>query len=598
MQLLSKNNTSGAEDSPIAMRGLVMTSIALLDWRTRLTPHKAAVTYHEEGIGWKTLTWKEFSDQVTQLASGFSALGVRQGDRVAIAANTSCAWAMVDFAIQAAGGITVAIHPQYSTAEMRHVVEETRPLIFCCDELFLQHFSHDSLNVAGNASIYSLGRAVKGIGVIGSLDEIRTAGRNSFNSEVAKLVPEDIATIVFSSGSTGMPKAICLSHRNLVSTARAAYEHFGHLEARSLHWLPFAHMFGRIGFYIDIVAGSETTFSRGVEFLREDIHDARPTILFMVPKALNRIRTELMSNIDRKARPTRVVFGAWMSLATNYLKGESRVNAALFSYMCLIVKKTLLRKIHRHFGGALKVIIVGGAPVDATLVEFFEGLGIAVREGFGMTETTGVALLQPFASNCLGNVGSAIPSISFTLANDGELLLKGHSVCQQYLNAQHHSSAFTIDGWLKTGDLAKVHTDGTLSIIGRKKDVIITEGGENITPHRIEDALRKHQNIKEAIVCGNGRPYLVALLIVDSEAILSTRVQKHTNTNDLNQVIQRIVDAVNNDLAKFEQVRRFAILDEALSIETGTMTVTQKPRRDTIEHRYRHVLDNLYSQAH
>jgi long-chain acyl-CoA synthetase len=569
----------------------VKTTKDLLQWRALAAPTHSAVNYYDEKVGWQTLTWDQVNKEVCALACGLRLVGVKQNDHIAIAAHTSYAWALLDLAIQYVGAITVAIHPQYSYAEVRHAIDQTYPVILFADINFVLRFTINLPEMLGNASIYTIGRD-RIAPCIGTVDDIGRSGANSDSIALPNVGPSSIATVVFSSGSSGMPKAICLTHHNLVSTALATYEHFGHTCARSLHWLPFAHMFGRIAFYVDIVGGSLATFSRGLDFLKEDLVFASPTILLMVPKALARLRSQIMYRMGPFI--STYIFAVWMAWVR--LCRASNKNIVWWNVMfaCTLFRRILFRKIHSELGGSLQVIVVGGAPVDPTFAHFFESLGILIREGYGMTETTGVAFLQRLASSSYGNVGEPIPSIQFMIESDGELLLSGPSVCHKYLLEDQQRDAFTSDGWLRTGDVARMECDGTVSIIGRKKDIIITDGGENITPEKIESMFQRYPFIREAVICGNRRPYLVALLVIDDGRNNTAGTTESGNCPSKAHFIQVILDEINKELARFEQIRRYAVLDKPFSSEGGTMTVTLKPRRECIEQRYKEILDGLY----
>jgi long-chain acyl-CoA synthetase len=239
------------------------------------------------------------------------------------------------------------------------------------------------------------------------------------------------------------------------------------------------------------------------------------------------------------------------------------------------------------------LIIAGSAPVDPELGRFFEALGIRVAEGYGMTETSGVAFVNPYGRTRPGTVGTAIETVEFAVAPDSELLLCGDSICQGYLDPEHNREAFTADGWLRTGDLVAVSAEGYVSVIGRKKDLIITDGGENITPERLETALASHPLIKDAAVFGDGKPFVVAVLNVDPDRV--AQLGPGAVGDELVNMLQPAVDDINRRLAVFERVRKFVLASEDFSAENGELTVTLKKRRNVIRDRYREEIDGLYA---
>jgi long-chain acyl-CoA synthetase len=561
-----------------------LTTPALLRWRTSQSPRTVAVQYHD-GTSWRTVTYEAYDALVSRLADALQAMGLRRGDRVAIFADTCFEWAVVDLAVQSFAGVLVAIHPAYSTDEVLHALRVARPsMLFYGGEKPSQAIEQVLCAYERPLAVFALHDDVPPRPGGRPLSSLLRGSAPGGRGSVADVRGSDLATIVFTSGTAGMPKAVGLSHANLVSTAQASFGHLGFRvsAARSLHWLPFAHLFGRIGLYLDLVAGATATYARGLPHLAEDIRFAAPHFLFTVPKALSRFHDGIMRQTAAAPAWRRLLFRGLLVLASG--AATRRVSAA--RWIASTATAILRHRIAPAFGGNLQLIVVGSAPVAADVCELFEALGIPIAEGYGMTETSGVACVNPYRDRRPGTVGTPIPTIELALDADGELLARGPSVFQGYLDPAHNIAAFTPDGWFRTGDLATRSPDGYVQIIGRKKDIIITDGGENVTPERVETALTAEPFIKDAIVIGDRRPYLVAVIDVDA-ALVPPGV-------DLAECARRAVETTNHKVAAFERIRQFVVASEDFSVENGQLTTSLKKRRRVIEDRYRDEIEALY----
>jgi long-chain acyl-CoA synthetase len=566
-----------------------LTVPGLLRWRASRSPQETAVQYHE-GRAWKTLTYEEYCTLVWRLRDRLRATGLNRGDRVALFADTCFEWALVDLAVQSFGGVVVAIHPAYSSDEVLHALRASAPVtLFYGGEKPTQALQRVLGAYERKLTVYGLHDCPTGAPSLWTL--LRQRGVDAKAAPRSEVKGTDLATIVFTSGTAGMPKAVCLTQNNLVATAEASVEHLAfRLPAlRTLHWLPFAHLFGRIGLYLDLVTGAHATYARGLEHVAEDLRLARPHVLFTVPKALARFRQGILRQIDSQPRWKRALVHRLVAAAAKP-REQSLLRRRIPGADRLLKRAmtVLRRQVVGAFGGNLQLVVVGSAPVSPETFDLFETLGIAVREGYGMTETSGVACVNPYGAAQRGTVGSAIRTIEVKIAGDQELLVRGPSVFQGYLDGQQNLAAFTPDGWFRTGDLGEQMADGYVRIVGRKKDIIITDGGENVTPERLETALAAQPFIKDAVVIGDRRPYLVAVLNVDG-----ARESSETPAESAH----RALTSVNRTLAAFERIRQFVIAQEDFSVDNGELTTSFKKRRRVIEERYRSQIDALYSQA-
>ncbi len=585
-----------------------LTTLSLLEWRLAQSAAEQAVAYAEQGE-WKNLTWAEYASLVKLVSRRLQEAGFRRAARIAIFSETRFEWAVLDLAVQSFGAVVVAIHPSYSVEEVLHTLRVSQAeAIFCGGERPLQtiqevlaeserHFdvySFDETDAAEALSIKSYRDFVSG-GIDAGLLPADAA-----STDPCSVGEEELATIVFTSGTSSLPKAVCLTQKNLVATAIASYCHLEHRisQPKSLHWLPFAHLFGRIGIYLDLVSGCSATYSRGLAYLPEDIKLAQPHFIFAVPKALARFQSAILAQVQTQSSLKRKIFHG--SLRVVQLTGRRKSFKAadkVSQAVDRLIKRTVFAKVIESFGGNLQLIITGSAPVEPQLCQFFESFGIKALEGYGMTETSGVAFVNPYNQVQVGTVGTAIGTVRFRIDADRELLLRGESICRGYLNPEDNSAAFTADGWFRTGDLADVDAKGYLKIVGRKKDIIITDGGENIPPERIEAKLMSYPLIKDAVVLGDRRPFLVAIINVDSSHFrASSNGHVEPQSPELIKAVQGIVNEVNRSLAKFETVKNFFLTDEEFSVERGELTQTLKKRRKVIEQHYHAEIEMMYRQ--
>jgi long-chain acyl-CoA synthetase len=578
------------------------TTTTLLHWRASRSADLPAVRWHRAD-GWASITWREYAGLVARLARQLRDLGCGRGTRVALFADTCFEWALVDFAVQSLGGIVVAVHPSYASEQAAHALDvsgasmlfvggrtatATLPAVIAAIRWPLRIYTFDRRPaVAGARAFHDL------------LPELSdpSAAAGAAAELPAAAVEDDLATIVFTSGTAGLPKAVCLTHKNIVATALASTRHLELTidRPRSIHWLPFAHLFGRIGLYLDLAAGCEAGYARGVRGLATDLERLQPSFLFAVPKALRRFRTGILRRVERLPRWRRACFAATLAIASRAAAARDTRMAVPARALQAFLKRTIFRSIVRRLGARLQLIVVGSAAVEPQLCAFFEAFGIAVCEGYGMTETSGVAFVNPYGRRRPGTVGTAIETVQYAIAGDGELLLKGESICRGHLDPAHDRDAFTEDGWFRTGDLVEQTSDGHLSVRGRKKEVVVTDDGEEVAAERIEARLAADPLIKDAVVFGEERPYLVAVLNVDHSLAAPHSGGRPVGGRTLASVLVQIMDEVNRGAAVFERVQKFIIARQDFSIANGELTPAHKKRRQVILAHYRDEIDALYA---
>jgi len=593
-----RNHQTRSAEHPSLKR---QTTTALLHWRASRSADLPAVRWHRPD-GWASITWREYAGLVARLARRLHDLGCGRGTRVALFADTCLEWALVDFAVQSLGGIVVAVQPSYSADAATHALDvsgasmlfvggasatATLPAVIAGIRWPLRIYTFDhQRKVAGARAFHDL------------LPEMSDPAAAAAAAELpAAAVEDDIATIVFTSGTTGLPKAVCLTHQNIVATAVASHHHLELAmdRPRSIHWLPFARLFGRMGPYLDLVAGCEAGYARGLRGLTVDLEHVQPSLLFAVPKALRRLRTGILRQVARRPRWQRACFAVALGAATRAAAVRGTHMAVPARALQALLKRSIFRPIVQRLGSRLQLIIVGGAPIEPSLCSFFEALGIAVCEGYGMTETSGAAFLNPHARRRVGTVGTAIETVQYAVSADGELLLKGESICRGYLDAAHDREAFTEDGWFRTGDLVERSSDGYLSVRGRKtKEVVTSDHGKNVTAERIEARLAADPLIKDAAVFGERGSYLVAVLNVDRSLAAPHSGGRPIGGRTLAAVLEQIMEDVNRGAAVFERVQKFIIARQDFSIANGELARSLVKRRQVILAHYRDEIDALY----
>jgi long-chain acyl-CoA synthetase len=548
-------------------------------------------------------SYPELAARAQAVAAGLIALGVGPGDRVAIFATTCAQWTVIDYGILCAGAVVVPVYHTSSAEECGYVLSHSgAKVVFCGD-------SEQAARVArARAQCPALEHVVlfegEAEGTM-AFEELLAAGGATPPSEVSERVagaPEALATIVYTSGTTGPPKGCMLSHANLLETAAMYVDELGIGEQHVLYqFLPLAHVLARVAQATVLRAGATITFWSGdATRIVDELAERHPTHFPAVPRVYEKIHGAILGQVADSPAVRRRLF-EW---AVAQGRRERRRGSGRVSVRYRVADRLVLSRIRTLFGERLQLALVGAAAVAPELLEFFDACGVIVLEGYGLTESCSVATLNTPHHKRFGTVGRPLRGTEVTIAEDGEVLLRGPQVFGGYYqDPEATDSSLDSEGWLHTGDLGTLSADGFLSITGRKKDLIITSSGKNITPVNIESALRETRYIREAVVFGDNRPYLVALLSLDSDEVakLAARlgIERSEAATDpaVREEVQREVDAVNQRLARIEQIKRFAILERDLSQAAGELTPTLKVKRSAVYEKYADVFARLYEEV-
>jgi len=566
---------------------------------------------HPVGDELRSITYRELGEHSRAIACGLIALGIEQGDVVAILCSTRAEWTLCEGGAVCAGAVTAPIYHTNSPEECLHVLSHSEArLVFCEDAAQVAKIEQIRERCPRLEHIVVIDGEVPGAT---ELHELCRHGEQVDAEEVERRVravaPDDVATLVYTSGTTGPPKGCMLTHANFLS-ATAMYR--GQLEMDDVQpviymFLPLAHVLARVAQTVTIDVGGTLVYWRGDPArIAEEITQAQLTHFVAVPRIYEKMHTAIISAVESRGPLARLLF-AWALEVGRRARVAERAGKSLGAMSAMrlrLADRFGLAKVRALFGPAMKLALVGAAPIDRELLEFFDACGVPVLEGYGMTESCATATLNPPNAPRFGTVGRALPDSEVMVTEDGEVLLRGPHVFAGYHRDRDASAATLIDGWLYTGDTGSLSPDGYLTLTGRKKDLIITSSGKNITPVNIESALRETRWISEAVVYGDRRPYLVCMVVLDPDEApklaaqlgISADLKSMAGDERVRAVLQADIDAANARFARIEQVKRFGVLDHDLTQATGELTPTLKIKHAVVYERYADFFDALYAE--
>jgi long-chain acyl-CoA synthetase len=538
---------------------------------------------HHDGTAWREVSWARFQDLVVRVAARLVSEGVAAGDRVVIMSENRLEWLYSDFAIQAAGAVTVPIYPS-TPARMAQVIADDAGarVALVADEL---------------ADRLSLDRVVRFEADLPRWVEAEPDPEllAEVQSRAEAVRPDDLATLVYTSGTTGVPKGVMLPHSAFVDMAHSALQvHDIGPGDESLSFLPYAHVFERInGVFVGLTAGASTWLSRGVPRLVDDLRECRPTVMVAVPRVYEKMHQQVLALVREAPFHRRALFRWAVDVGRRRSRGQ---RAPLHGLADRLVLSALRERLT---GGRLRFFVTGGAPLSAHVEEFFWAIGVKILNGWGMTETASGATSNTEARHRFETVGPPLPGVELRIDLDGEILVRGPGNMRGYYNDPEATTLTIDDGWIRTGDIGEIDADGFLRITDRKKELIKTAGGKFVAPSPIETRLMKDPLIERAVVLGDERPYVVALIVPDWAAVralrgIEGRPEDLAGDERVRGAIQECVDQVNADLGSWETVKYFELLAGDLSEEAGELTPTLKVKRRTVQERYRGVIESMY----
>ncbi len=565
---------------------------------------------HRVDGDWAQTTYAEEVAAIEEVALGLVALGIEPGERVAILSDTRLEWTVSSYGISAAGAVVVPVYPTNSARECQWVLGDSGVRAVICEnaeQVAKVQQVRDEL--PGLETVVTI---EPGAGDL-SLDDLRARGRGGdravLSDRQGAVDPGSAYTIIYTSGTTGNPKGVVLSHRNAVSVCQMVQElAFISPGETTYLYLPLAHAFALTAQLASFDLGTTIVYYGGdTRKILEELIETKPTYLPSVPRIFEKLYTAAMKLRDQGGDEDRERFDQAVKLGVEVRRRRERGDdvPAELEQAFAQADERLYARVRGLFGGKINQAVTGAAPIASEILEFFYACGVPVLEGWGMTETTAVGTVATLDHFKFGTVGRPLPGVEVRVApEDGEILLRGPNVFTEYWGNAQATAETLVDGWLHTGDLGDVDDEGYLSITGRKKDIIITAGGKNLTPANLENDLKQSRFISQAVMYGDRRPYPVALITLDSEEIvpwaqeqgLPEDVGELAHSDAVRELVQNELDRANAHYAQVEQIKRFAILDRDLSIEDGELTPTLKVKRAVISERYSELFDSLYAK--
>ncbi len=549
---------------------------------------------HKTGHGWAEVSYATLAHTVRELAAGLIDQGIEHGDRVALFANTRPEWSYVHYATLCAGAVLVPLYPTSSVEEVRHILKHSGARIVVVEtgeQLQKVRTVREELPELDGVVVFDPDTDPNGAAL--TLDELAACGRRQpdpLERRLAEIEPTDMASFLYTSGTTGPPKGCMLDHAAWLTTV-AMTVHVLPLARGECGYLflPLAHAFAHLVELVSLEVGGTLVFWEGdTSKIIANLSETSPQYFPSVPRLFEKFHSAIVRQAA-EAGPVKQALFHWSVRTGQQVRGPGqRSPGRLARARQAVADRLALAKVRGVLGGRIKLCITGAAPIAPETLEFFWAIGVPLLESYGMTESPAIALNSP-GDVRIGSVGKPLPGIRIEIANDGEIMVQGPNLLRGYYQDEVATAAAVRNGWLYTGDLGRLDEDGFLYITGRKKELIITANGKNVAPAEIENALRQQPGIAHAVVCGDRRPYVSALIAADAEvasAVEETRA-----------LIQRAVNVVNERLSRAAQIKRFTVLPQELSQEAGELTPTLKVKRAVVYQRYGALIDRMYTDS-
>lgn len=583
--------------------------------RTEKFGVRPALTYKDKTTRqFHSLTWADWKTSVQKTYAVLKSLGINAGDRVAILSENRPEWTYADLAVLAHGAIVVPIYPTLTAKEISYILEHSGASILfvsnaeqirklgaevCCDLSRIK-----KIITFDQVTDLSLER---GIDNLSSMWSMVSGDLASFDRSAGSVPPSSVATIIYTSGTTGPPKGVMLTHSNFVQNYLGAREQIKISETDvALSFLPLSHVFERLaGYYFMAFHGARIAYAESMQTVPEDIQAIRPTVCAAVPRFYEKIHAKIMEKVAMAPANLQRLFHWSVVVGRKVVQlNASNQKPSLFLGLQYAIAKILVfKKIKRQLGGRIRFFISGGAPLNRELGEFFSAAGVLILEGYGLTETSPVITVNTETAHRFGTVGKVLSNVEVKITEEGEIATRGPCVMKGYYENPEATLEAIPDGWFRTGDIGEFSSDGYLKITDRKKDIIVTSGGKKVPPQNIEGALLCNPAFSQAIVLGDKRNYLVALIVPSKSELL-----KFAQTSNLSGLgwqdllkhpsvygwYREKIDQSTKDFASYEKIKYFALLPQELSMESGELTPTLKIKRKVVMEKYGEIIDGLY----
>jgi long-chain acyl-CoA synthetase len=607
-----------APSEPVSLPGL------LRHWAET---HPDRLAFREKDFGvWNPITFRQYYENTKDFALGLSELGIGRGDFLAVASEDTPEWMYSDLAIQALGGACIGVYPTNPWAELRYILTHSGAKVVVCGDQEQTDKVFDVIKFGGPLPqlkkiicVDMKGMSAYPRGLLTSFAEVVAAGKarrasagSFFEDAIDAVTPDDVGVIVYTSGTTGMPKGAMLSHGGLIGEGRRIAERFGINETswEVLAYLPLCHVAERLcSTVMQMVSGSTVNFAESIDAVAGNLREIAPSAFLGVPRIWEKLQHGITMRSQDATRFQQWVLRTCVDLGRPIAQrqlaaGGRRVSIAdrvVFGVLYLVC----FRALQKHMGlDRARTCLCGGASISPDVLEFFWTIGLRVYQVYGQTEISGISHAQYPGHTKLGSAGPPLPTYSHRIAEDGEILIRGVGMFRGYLNDPDASAAAMRDGWLHTGDIGEIELDQSIRITDRKKDIIITSGGKNITPTLIENRLKDSIYVREAVLIGERRNFLSALIQIDYESVgkwaqerglAYTTYRSLAERSEVRDLVAEVIDRVNRDFARVENIRKFAILQKELDHDDGEVTATMKVRRGAIEKKFKSEIDQIYA---
>ena len=560
------------------------------------------------------VTWTEFYDEVRRAGKSLMALGIGKNDKANILSYSNYRWVLTDLAMASIGSCAVGIYHSLLAKDVAHIVNHSDSvLVFAEDAGQLAKLMEIRDEIPNVRKVILFSGTIPADDWVISYEDFLDLGSEiadeDLESRIADVEPDDTATIVYTSGTTGVPKGAVLTHDNITFTAQSVYHSFYVEDGdTTLLFLPLAHVFARTCVFTALFTGATTVFARRMDTIAEDFRIARPHWFPSVPRVYEKVHTKIISGAQAKGGAALKIFNWAVNVGSQVSdrKLAKKQIPPLLGLKYAVANKLVFSKVQDALGGRVRWCISGAAPLNPEIAKFFHGAGVLVLEGIGMTENTSFTNINRYEDYRFGWVGPTGPGIEQKTAEDGEVLYRGRNVMKEYYKMPAETAeTLTADGWQHTGDLGEIDDQGFLKITGRKKDLIVTAGGKNVAPSAIEGLIATSKYISQVCVIGDRQKYLTALITVDADNVKAFAEEKGVSTTSLdelledrevNDLIRSVVEEKNAELASFETIKDFRLLEE-FSIENGLLTPTLKVKRNIAMERFADVIEEMYKEA-
>ena len=591
-------------------------------FRNRVQKYGSRIALEKKLNGkWDSVSWEDYYKRAAYVGLALKDMGLQKGDRVSLLSENRLEWLYADMGVLGAGGCIVPIYPTLIDEEVEYIVSHSdSKFLIVENNAQLQKGLYTAKRYPGLKKIIVIDSTGKTANpMIMGYNELLDKGKalydknpEAFASLADTIAQDDLATIVYTSGTTGVPKGAIITHKNIMAVIKALdimEPHYAYDSDQTVPFLPLSHVFERVaGHFYGMYVGITASYAESLDTLIQDIQEKRPTVVLAVPRVLEKVYQQILSQVQDQTPFKQKVFywGQKVGSKISELREQKKNPGFNLSLKYKIAYAIIFKKLQNALGGRVRWMTASGAPTAREIILFFNSAGIMVIEGYGMTECCAPATMSNIADYRIGTVGRPLPGVDITIADDGEILIKGDNVFKGYWKMPEETKdSFTQDGYFMSGDIGLFDEAGFLMITDRKKDLIITSGGKNVAPQKIENLIKSDPLFLEAIVIGDKRKYLTVLVNISQEQAERIAKEKGINVNSLHDlfnnprfqtIVEEHIEKCNQKLARYETVKKVGIIKNEFSKETGELTATLKVKRKAVQQKYQSIIDSLYEE--